>query len=66
MAQPVPLELSPQNRPDLAAQAASLRTRGAGVDRARGEFYPSVDLRAMYGEQIWSFEFQGPPSRNRR
>ena len=53
-----------RQRPDLAAQVASLHARGAGVERARAEFYPSVDLYGKYGEQIWSFEFQGPPTQN--
>ena len=53
-----------RQRPDLAAQVASLQARGAGVDRARAEFYPTVDARAKYGEQIWSFQFAGPPTQN--
>jgi outer membrane protein TolC len=51
-----------RQRPDLAAGVASLNAREAGVQRARSEFYPSVDLRAGYGEQIWDFTFQGPPT----
>jgi len=53
-----------RQRPDLAAQVASLNARDAGIDRARAAFYPSVDARANYGEQIWSYQFQGPPTQD--
>jgi outer membrane protein len=52
-----------RQRPDLAAQVASLHARRAGIERARAEFYPSVDVRALYGEQLWNFQLQGPPTR---
>ena len=51
-----------RQRPDLAAQVAALNARQAGVERARAAFYPSVDLQGGYGEQIWDFTFQGPPT----
>jgi len=51
-----------RQRPDLAGQVASLNARAAGIERARSAFYPSLDLRAGYGEQIWDFTFQGPPT----
>jgi outer membrane protein len=51
-----------RRRPDLAAQVASLRARQAGIERARAEFYPSVDVLANYGEQIWNFQLDGPPT----
>ena len=53
-----------RRRPDLAAQVASLNARDAGIERARAAFYPSVDVTAKYGEQIWSYQFQGPPTQD--
>jgi len=48
-----------RQRPDLAAQVASLHARQAGIQRARAAFYPSLNLRAGYGEQIWDFQLAG-------
>lgn len=51
-----------RQRPDLAAQVASLNARQAGIERARAEFYPKVDALANYGEQMWNFQLNGPPT----
>jgi outer membrane protein len=50
-----------RERPDLAAQVASLNASRAGVTRARAEFYPTVNALAEYGEQAWNFKIQKPP-----
>jgi outer membrane protein TolC len=49
-----------RQRPDLAAQAASLRASEADVKGARAQFYPTVGLSAGYGENLWNFSFQTP------
>src|SRR5262245_57468032 len=49
-----------RRRPDLAAQVATLNARQAGIERARAEFYPTVDALLSYGEQLWNFQFAGP------
>ena len=49
-----------RQRPDLAAQVATLNARQAGIDRARAAFSPTVDAHASYGEQLWNFQFGGP------
>jgi outer membrane protein len=51
-----------RQRPDLAAQVASLNASQAGIERARAEFYPTVGLLGEYGLQAWNFTLQGPPS----
>jgi outer membrane protein len=51
-----------RRRPDLAAEAASLKAREGGVDRARADFYPTVAALGNYGEQMWNFQFDGPPT----
>jgi outer membrane protein len=51
-----------RQRPDLAAQVASLNASEAGIKRARAEFYPTVNVLGEYGEQAWNFTLQGPPS----
>jgi outer membrane protein TolC len=42
-------------RPDLAAQLASLRGAEAAVGRARAEFFPRVGFRGAYGVQAWDY-----------
>ena len=49
-----------RQRPDLAAQVATLNARQAGIARARAAFYPTVDALGSYGEQLWNFQFAGP------
>jgi outer membrane protein len=51
-----------RERPDLAAQVASLNASQAGIKRARAEFYPYVNVLGEYGEQSWNFTLQQPPS----
>jgi outer membrane protein len=51
-----------RQRPDLAAQVASLNASEAGIKRARAEFYPTVNVLGEYGIQAWNFTFAGPPS----
>ncbi len=51
-----------RRRPDLTAQVATLKARESGVDRARAEFYPNLTALANYGEQMWNFQFNGPPT----
>ncbi len=49
-----------RQRPDLAAQVATLNASEASVRRARAEFYPMVDVLGEYGEQVWNYQFLGP------
>jgi outer membrane protein len=56
------IEQARRERPDLAANMARFRAAQAGVTRARAEFYPTVQLSAGYGENLWDFTFKGPPT----
>ncbi len=49
------IESAIRQRPDLAAQVASLNARRAQVDRSKAAFYPSVALNGGYGEQMWGY-----------
>ena len=70
--QPVPKSLGAEvdeliatavrERPDLAAQVASLNAGNAGITRAHTEFYPYVTTLAEYGEQSWNFRLLQPPT----
>ncbi len=51
-----------RSRPDLAARSAQLRASDAAVENARAQFYPKVDASGIYGENIWNYSFNGPPS----
>ena len=51
-----------RSRPDLAARSAQLRASDAAVKNARSQFYPKVDASGIYGENIWNYSFNGPPS----
>src|SRR5262249_36896660 len=48
-------------RPDLAAGVAAVRLSEAGIDRAKAEFTPEVDVLANYGEQNWGYTFNAAP-----
>jgi outer membrane protein len=56
------IETAVRQRPDLAAQVATLDARRAEVDRAKAEFFPVVGVSAAYGEQMWGYRFDGTPS----
>jgi outer membrane protein len=51
-----------QERPDLAARAASLRASEADIRKAQAQFFPVVGLSSSYGENIWNFTFLLPPT----
>jgi outer membrane protein len=65
--QPMPRELGAtvdqlivravKQRPDLAAQVASLRQREAELRRTKSAWYPTVGLSAGFGEDLWSYNF---------
>ena len=44
-----------RQRPDLAAQVASLRASEADIRQARAQFFPVVGLSTSYGQNIWNF-----------
>jgi len=56
------IETAVRQRPDLAAQVATLDARRAEVDRAKAEFFPVVGVSGAYGDQSWGFRFDGTPS----
>ncbi|HSU91684.1 MAG TPA: TolC family protein, partial [Sporolactobacillaceae bacterium] len=56
------IETAVRQRPDLAAQVATLDARRAEVERAKAEFFPVVGVSAAYGEQAWGYRFDGTPS----
>lgn len=70
--QPIPQELNHsvedliaearRQRPDLAARVASVHASEADIRRARAEFLPVVGLSAGYGENLWNFTLQIPPT----
>jgi outer membrane protein len=51
-----------RQRPDLSASVADLRASQAHVALAKAAWYPTVGLTAFYGQQIWNYTFQGPPT----
>ena len=53
------IDLAVKARPDLAAQVAALRQREAELRRMKAAWYPTVGLSAGYGEDIWSYNFNG-------
>jgi outer membrane protein TolC len=55
------IDAAMQQRPDLAAQVAALRQREAELRRTRAAWYPTLSLSSGYGEQLWSYTFNGPP-----
>src|ERR1700731_1087326 len=56
------IETAMRQRPDLAAQVATLGARRAQVAGAKAEFYPTVGVSTAYGEQAWGYRFDGTPS----
>ena len=56
------IETAVRQRPDLAAQVATLGARRAQVEGAKAEFYPTVGVTTAYGEQAWGYRFDGTPS----
>jgi len=69
--QPMPEDLSEavdeliddafRERPDLAAQVASLRAAEAGVERAKADFFPTIGFTGSYGQNVWDYAVQGGP-----
>jgi outer membrane protein TolC len=56
------IETAVRQRPDLAAQVATLGARRAQVAGAKAEFYPTIGATTAYGEQAWGYRFDGTPS----
>src|SRR3984957_1807604 len=56
------IETAVRQRPDLAAQVATLSARRAQVAGAKAEFFPTVGVTTAYGEQAWGYRFDGTPS----
>ncbi len=56
------IEIAVRQRPDLAAQVATLDARRAAVERAKSEYFPVVGVSGAYGEQAWGYRFDGTPS----
>lgn len=56
------IETAVRQRPDLAAQVATLGARRAQVERAKAEFFPVVGVYGAYGDQSWGYRFDGTPS----
>ena len=56
------IETAVRQRPDLAAQVATLDARRAQVEGAKAEFFPTVGVSGAYGEQMWGYRFDGTPS----
>jgi outer membrane protein len=49
-----------KSRPDLAARMAQVRASDAAIERARAQWYPTVDANGIYGENVWDYTFAGP------
>ena len=56
------IETAMRNRPDLAAQAATLDARRAAVEQKKAAFYPTVGITGNYGEQSWNYRYDGTPT----
>jgi outer membrane protein len=56
------IETAVRQRPDLAAQVATLDARRAQVAGAKAEFFPTVGVYSAYGDQSWGYRFDGSPS----
>jgi outer membrane protein len=56
------IETAVRQRPDLAAQVATLDARRAQVEGAKAEFFPTVGVYSAYGDQSWGYRFDGTPS----
>jgi outer membrane protein TolC len=55
---------APKQRPDIAAQIATVRSDDAAISRARAEFYPEVEISGNYGQMIWSYTVNGGHTQN--
>jgi outer membrane protein len=53
------IDVAVRNRPDLAAQVATLDARRAAVKQAKAQFYPTVGISGNYGEQSWNYKYDG-------
>lgn len=51
-----------RERPDLASQVATLRSREAGVDLARASMYPTLELSSYYGIHAFNYKLSNPPT----
>jgi outer membrane protein TolC len=56
------IETAVRNRPDLAAQVATLDARRAAVEQKKAAFYPIVGITGNYGEQSWNYRYDGTPT----
>ncbi|MGO9603126.1 MAG: TolC family protein [Candidatus Binataceae bacterium] len=53
-----------KNRPDIAAQIATVRAGDAAIDEAESQFYPEVGVSGNYGQVIWSYTVNGGGTQN--
>ena len=53
-----------KQRPDIAAQIATVRSDDAAISRVRAEFYPEVEISGNYGQMIWSYTVNGGHTQN--
>ena len=56
------IETAVRQRPDLAAQVATLDARRAAVEQKKAAFYPTVGITGNYGEQSWNYRYDGTPT----
>src|SRR5712692_2688449 len=56
------IETALRQRPDLAAQVATLDARRAEVERTKAAFFPVVGVAGNYGEQSWAYRYDGTPT----
>jgi outer membrane protein len=56
------INLAIRERPDLAAQAATLRSREAQLDLARSAMYPTFELSSYYGSRAFNYRLSNPPT----
>ncbi|HEX4210537.1 MAG TPA: TolC family protein [Candidatus Binataceae bacterium] len=56
------IEQARRERPDLAASVANVRTREAELAGAKAQWYPQVQFNGAYGESIYDYTFNGPPT----
>src|SRR5271163_3114996 len=53
------IDVAVRNRPDLAAQVATLDARRAAVTQAKAQFYPTIGISGNYGLQAWNYKYDG-------
>lgn len=56
------IETAVRQRPDLAAQVATLDARRAAVEQKKAAFYPTGGITGSYGEQSWNYRYDGTPT----